>query len=140
LEVLGVLEMFRRCYRDTIPFDIECREVAPREEFLAAGMTVTGYPMVHCGSIEGHGIMEPIPAMGYRLWYGGETVAISGDTGDCPELRELIEGADLAILEATNKHRTDVSEEELAKVHLSEDLAIEIGQSAKDYMLIHQGG
>jgi ribonuclease BN (tRNA processing enzyme) len=67
-------------------------------------------------------------------------VAISGDTGDCPELRAMVKDADLAILEATNKQRGDVSEEELAKVHLSEDLAIEIGQSAKDYMLIHQGG
>ena len=138
-EVLGVLEMFQRCYGDTIPFGIVCQEVAPREEFPLAGMIVTAYPMVHCGSIEGGGILDPIPAMGYRLWYNGETVAISGDTGDCPELRELVKGADLAILEATNKHRTDVSPEELTKVHISEDIAIEIAQLAKDYMLIHQG-
>lgn len=46
----------------------------------------------------------------------------------------------LAVLEATNKYRTNVSPEELAKVHISEDLATEIAQLAKDYILIHQGG
>jgi len=100
-EVLSVADNFKRCYPNTVPFKLSCKAVYPEKVFRIAGMEIKTYPVVHCGSTEDSGILDPIPASGYRITYKGEIIAISGDTGFCPSLRELVRGADLAILEAT---------------------------------------
>jgi len=101
-------------------------------------MKIKAYTVFHCGSIKGSGILNPIPAMGFRISHKGETIAISGDTGICPSLKELVKGADLAILDATYQRSAEVSKESLEKLHLSEDLAKEIGKLAKDFILVHK--
>jgi ribonuclease Z len=137
-EVFSIVEGFKKSYADTIPFEISCREAVPREAVQIAGLKIIPYPVIHCGSVKDKGILDPVPAVGYRISCGGESVAVSGDTGNCPSLRELVEGADLAILEATCRRSEDRPEEYLARVHLSEDLAMEIGETAKNIMLVHK--
>lgn len=137
-EVFSIARNFMHCYPDTIPFKISCREVEPDQLFKIGGMMIRPYPVVHCGSIEGAGILNPIPAVGYRISHQGETVAVTGDTGICPSLRELVRGADLAIIEATHERSKEVNQDILKRVHLSADLAKELGKLAKKYILIHQ--
>jgi ribonuclease BN (tRNA processing enzyme) len=137
-EVFSIVHNFIRYYPDTIPFEISCKEAQSQEVFQIAGMMIKAYPVVHCGSIKGSGILNQIPAMGYRISHKGETIAISGDTGICSSLKELVKGADLAILDATYQKSATASKESLEKVHLSEDLAKEIGRLAKDFILVHK--
>ncbi len=113
--------------------------MGPREVLKIARMTVKAYPVLHCGSTERGGILDPIPALGYRISFKGEAIAITGDTGFCPALKELVKGADLAIIEATHEISTDVDQETLERVHLSEDLAREIGALANKFILVHKG-
>jgi ribonuclease BN (tRNA processing enzyme) len=101
-------------------------------------MSVRAYPVLHCGSIQGKGILDPIPALGYRVTCEGESVAVTGDTGDCPGVRELVTGADLALVEATFQD-SGIGEAMLSRVHLSEDRAGEIGALAKKHLLVHRG-
>ena len=138
-EAFSIVDNFKQFYQDTIPFKISCRELQSDEVFQIAGMTIKAYPVVHCGSTKGSGILKQIPALGYRISYKGETIAISGDTGMCSSLKELVKGVDLAILEATLQTSVGVEKEMLEKVHLSEDLAKEVGKLAKDSILIHKG-
>jgi ribonuclease BN (tRNA processing enzyme) len=137
-EVFSTVDNFKACYPDSIPFEIRPKEIRSRQAVRIAGMTIKAFAVVHCGSIEGLGILDPIPAVGYRISHGGEVIAISGDTGMCPSLEELVKGADLAILEATHRKSAEVSRETLEKVHLSEDLAREIGRLAKNLILVHR--
>ncbi|MFQ5906987.1 MAG: MBL fold metallo-hydrolase [bacterium] len=139
-EVSSIVDSFTQCYRDTMHFKIPCTEVYSHEVFQIAEMDIEAYPVVHCGSIKGHEVLEEIPAVGYRFSYKGETVAVSGDTGDCASLRELVKGADLAIIEAVIEKSEHANDEVLKKVHLSEDLAKAIGRSAKNFILVHRGG
>lgn len=139
-EVFSIVDNFKRCYVNSIPFEISIKECEPQEVFQIGDMTIKAYPVVHCGSTKGSGILDPIPAVGYRISCGGETVSISGDTGFCASLKELVKGADLAILEATVSNESGVSEEFLEKVHLSEEMAKEIGKLAKDFILVHKHG
>lgn len=139
-EVFSILDGFTRLYQDTVPFRISRKEMQPEEVFKIAQMTIKPYSVLHCGSMEGPGILDPIPALGYRVSYKGEAVAIPGDTGFCPALKELVKGADLAIIEATHENSTDVGQETLEKVHLSEDQAREIGALAKEFILVHREG
>jgi ribonuclease Z len=138
-EVFSMAENFVTLYSDTISFKIRLENALPGEKYEFGGIAVSPFPVVHCGSIEGRGVMDPIPALGYRITSGSETVVISGDTGDCDSLRENVKGADLAIIEATFRSGDETSKEQLRKVHLSEDLATEIGSTAKDYILVHKG-
>lgn len=138
-EVFSMVNNFLNCYPDTMPYRISCREVQSGEVFQIADMQIEAYPMVHHGSLNGYGILNRIPSLGYRISHKGETVAISGDTGTCSPLKELVEGADLAILEATYQTSAGVDKESLEKVHLSEDLAEEMGKLAKDFILVHKG-
>jgi len=137
-EVFSIVDNFIRCYPDTIPFKISCRESQSQEIFQIAGMKIKVYPVIHCGSIKGSGILNQIPALGYRISHKGETIAISGDTGICPSLKELVKGADLAIIEAAYQTSERVSKESLEKVHLSEDVAKKIGRLAKEFILVHR--
>jgi ribonuclease Z len=138
IEVLSTVGNFNKCYAGTLPFEILISEVQSHESFELAGMTINAYPVVHCGGLIGGDILDRIPALGYRISYRAESIAVSGDTGDCPALRELVDGADFAVLEATYRTSADASEQALKNVHLSEDLAQEIGSSAKEYTLIHK--
>ena len=138
-EAFSIVDNFVQCYSKTIPFRISNNELQSDEVFQIAGMTIKAYPVVHCGSTKGSGILKQIPALGYRISYKGETIAISGDTGMCSSLKELVKGVDLAILEATLQTSVGVKKEMLEKVHLSEDLAKEIGTLAKNSILVHKG-
>lgn len=139
VEVKSTIDNFNSIYGGSIPFRIEFKEAEPGEVFESGGMKIKTFAMVHCGSIDGGAILDPIPALGYRVTIEDESVAISGDTGDCPGLRALVDEADLAIIEATYEKSSDATSEELAKVHLSEDLATEIAALAKNHMLVHRG-
>ena len=139
-EVFSLVENFERCYSDTIAFEIRRREILSQQVMRIAGMSIRAYAVVHCGSIEGSGILDRIPAMGYRISHKKETIAVSGDTGFCPSLERLAKGADLAIIEASYKKSKGVDREILEKVHLSEELAQKIGRLAKNFLLVHRGG
>lgn len=138
-EIPAIVKSFLSIYQKTTPYKIELRELKPFQKITLDDITIDPFPMMHCGSIEGGEILDRIPAYGYRITDGRESIAVSGDTGLCPELSELIKGADLAILEATYRDSSEISREMLGQVHLSEDIASEIGQLAKEFILIHKG-
>lgn len=138
VEVFSVIDNFAKCYPDTIPFKAAAKGIEPNEEFQIGAFAIKAYPVVHCGSIDGAGILDPIPALGYRISHTGEIVAITGDTGISSRLKELVEGADLAIIEATYRESERVGRDSLERVHLSEDVAKEIGSLAKEFILVHK--
>jgi len=138
-EVFSAVVNFKRCYPESIPFKLPCLELQDHEKIDTADMTVEAWPVIHYGSVENGVIQDQIPAMGYRISCRGETVAISGDSGLCDSLRELVKGVDLAVIEATAEKKTDLSEAMLEKVHLAEDVAAELGRSAKEFILVHKG-
>jgi ribonuclease BN (tRNA processing enzyme) len=111
--------------------------------FSLPDMKIKAYKMMHCGSIKGPSgkemILASIPALGYRIKYKNETIAISGDTGTDGDLESLVNGADLAIIESTFKSSKEIPKEAIEKVHLSEDVARKIGKRAKRFILIHKG-
>jgi ribonuclease Z len=139
IEASSIVNNFMLFYPDTIPFTISYQEIQKNQVFEIAGMSIKPFPVVHHGGIKDYGTLGQIPAMGYRISYKKESIAISGDTGICPILETLVKGADLAILEATFKNSKRVKKESLKKEHLAEDVAKKIGKLAKEFILIHKG-
>lgn len=138
-EVSATIDSFMTTYSDTTPFEIVYKDVLPRRVFRVAEITIEPYPVIHCGSTDEGGILDPVPALGYRLTHGDEIVAISGDTGLCSSLKGLMSGADLAIIESVYERSEDADKETLDKVHLSEDIAKNLGKLAKEFFIVHKG-
>lgn len=136
LEAHQILTAFNGCYRD-IPFEIRAHEVEDREEFQVGELRVEVRSVIHYASTLAGGLLHQDPAVGYRLTYRGQVIAVSGDTAICPGVIELVAGADLALIEATFEDE-EASAEVLTKLHLSVDKAREIGRRAKEYLLIHR--
>jgi ribonuclease Z len=133
-EAHQILAAFQESYKD-IPFEIRTQEVRDGGRFQLGEVEVEARLVVHYGSTKIGGLLSQDPAVGYRLTYRGQVIAISGDTGVCSGLMELVKGADLALIEATLE---EAAEELQTKLHLSKEKAEEIGQQAKEYLLIHQ--
>ncbi|MGD9675791.1 MAG: MBL fold metallo-hydrolase [Candidatus Bipolaricaulia bacterium] len=72
-------------------------EATAGRETAVGALRFVAFPMVHFR----------LPALGYRIAYGGRTIAYSGDTGPCPGLDALLEEADVAIVEMTHPHPTE---------------------------------
>ena len=138
VELLGIVENFGRCYPYTLPFEISVLGLDDRDSLDVGCFRVEARSVVHCGSMVGSRVMAPVPANGYRISYGGETVAITGDSGSEADLDSLVRGADLAIIEATYGAGDERSDEELRRVHLSESEARRLGALAKEYLLVHR--
>ena len=82
---------------------VELHSSLPPEDFTIAvdefsnAETMIGGIRLMARTVE-HG---DVPALGYRAEHGGRVFSYSGDTGPGPALAELLDGADLALVECS---------------------------------------
>jgi ribonuclease BN (tRNA processing enzyme) len=72
-------------------------EIEAEGEFQAGDIGFSTVRMNHFG----------MDAYGYRFTYNGRKIAFTGDTGACPQLDRLCDGADIAITEFTHAVPSD---------------------------------
>ncbi len=97
LSALAWPELVKRGLAPGLP--LEYVEIAGDGEYRAGDLAFTALKMEHFG----------LDAYGYRFSARGREVAYTGDTGECPQLRRLIDGADIVITELTHPAPTDDS-------------------------------
>lgn len=135
-EAPQIIFAFQKNY-DDLSFPIQMHEVKGGDEIELSDLKIKIFKMRHYAAVGVNRILHPDPAVGYRFIYQGESVAISGDTGICPDLRKLIQGADVAYIDST-LNAEEATQELLEKLHLSKENAEEMGKLAKKYILIHR--
>lgn len=134
-EVEEVISAFTRCYGSSMPYRIIAHPLSDKEVVKLGEIEIQARKVEHWHSIRGKPI-SPAPALGYRLTFKGQAVALTGDTALCPALKELISGADLALIEATLDDAA-ASQKEKAYLHLSRSEAKALGRLARVVWLIH---
>lgn len=72
-----------------------------------------------------------VPALGYKFTYEDLNICYGGDTAYCTDLVKNAKNSDLAIIEAG--HDEDTPDE----LHMTITEAKSIGESAKEYFLVH---
>lgn len=133
-EVEALLEAFYTCYSDTINFQIQRYPMKNKDTLQIGPIQIQSWQMLHWHSVAGIPI-SPAPALGFRLVYHGQTVAITGDTAFFPELVEFIKDADIAVIEATlNAPLPGTS----TYVHLTVEQAQKLAKLAKRSIFVHQ--
>lgn len=140
IEVVQAVRAFERSYADTMPFAIERSGLEDKKTLNIEGVRIRPYGVVHHGSLADGSIIGPIPAVGYRIELGGETLAVTGDSEWCEGLVELVDGVDLAVIEATFDDDMELPIEATERVHLSEALARSLGKRAREFKLVHRIG
>jgi len=130
-EVAEALAAFRRCYGPTIPYELAEHPLSDGELVRLENVEVLARKLEHWHSIQGKPL-APAPALGYRITFLGQTVAITGDTAFHPGLKDLLRGADLALIEATWE------EEGPQGLHLTRREAQKLARLAKAAVLLHR--
>ncbi|TFG99469.1 hypothetical protein E4H12_02620 [Candidatus Thorarchaeota archaeon] len=135
-EAIEIIRGYRELHRATLPFKIWYHEISPGSDFDTDFFKVKSYEVEHYSleypSDSDKEVLEP--AHGFRVQVGGTIVAYTGDTRMCAGAETIVKDADLAIIEATQK----TTPESGKRVHLSSDEAKQLGNLAKEYILIHQ--
>lgn len=133
-EVKAVLAAFQRCYGRFIPYSLEVRPLEDGMRVCLPEVEVWAKSVKHWHSIRGKPL-APAPALGYRLVFQGQVVALTGDSAFCPALEELVRDADLALIEATLDVHAPSEQQEL--LHLTRAQAEMLGRLAREAYFIH---
>ncbi len=130
IEIETIYKAFSKVYSNSMPYKIFLRKLTGTKKFTTKSVTVNPFPVIHKEKIS-QSVYKQVPAIGYRFTYDKIKVTYGGDTAFCENLVKNTKGADLAIIEAG--HVGDDSDE----IHMSVKEAIEIGEAAKEYFLVH---
>jgi ribonuclease BN (tRNA processing enzyme) len=71
---------------------LEFIEIPEEGEYRAGDLAFTAIPMYHFD----------LEAFGYRFDYKGRAIGYTGDTGECEQLDQLLDGVDVAVIELTH--------------------------------------
>lgn len=133
-EVEAMLEAFFKCYAGTISFAINRFPMRDKSTLQLGPIHVQAWQMLHWHSVAGNPI-SPAPALGFRLSYQGQTVALTGDTAFFPELTDFVKDVDIAVIEATLNEPVPGTS---TYVHLTMKQAQRLAGLAKRGMFIHR--
>lgn len=134
-EVEEVLAAFQRCYGRSIPYALKLMPLDDGMCVCLSDVEVWARSVKHWHSLRGKPL-APAPALGYRLVFQGQVVAVTGDSAPCPALEELVRDADLALIEATLDERAPLEQREL--LHLTRAQAETLGRLARQAYFIHR--
>jgi ribonuclease BN (tRNA processing enzyme) len=133
--IAHIIQAFKKSISQTL-FSIGCQQISTSQTIQVSGITMKAYQMTHYAAVGHHKLLYPDIAMGYRFSFEGESIAITGDTGLCQNLKDLVKGVDIALIDSTLQD-FEVTEERVNKLHLSEQKAREIGKLCRLYIPIH---
>jgi ribonuclease Z len=128
-EVISIYNAFREVYSHDIQYDIILVEINSDEKFRRKNITIKPFKVNHREETDEGGSVE-IPSLGFKFIYQGKSICYGGDTAYCESLVKMAENSDLAIIEAGAADEND-------ETHMTIEDAETIGQSAKEYFLVH---
>jgi ribonuclease Z len=130
-EIVHIYNAFKKVYHNSIPYDISLKEISDEKSFKSNKVSIKPFPVIHKEYIGDSKLTRQVPSLGYKFSFDGKKICYGGDTAYCEELVKNAKGSDLAILEAG--HDDDTPDE----MHMTLSEAKSIGETAKEYFLVH---
>lgn len=128
-EIISIYNAFREVYSQDILYDISLIEINNDQKFQRKNIIIQPFKVNHREETPEGGSVE-IPSLGFKYKYNGKSICYGGDTAYCESLVRMAKKSDLAIIEAG-------AEDENDETHMTIKEAERIGQSAKEYFLVH---
>jgi ribonuclease BN (tRNA processing enzyme) len=130
VEIESIHNAFSKVYSHTLSYKINLKKINSGESFRTRNVIVKPFPVVH-RETTGDDSTRQVPALGYKFTYGATKICYGGDTAYCDTLVRNAKGSDLAIIEAG--HDDDTPDD----MHMTMEEARLIGETAKEYFLVH---
>jgi ribonuclease Z len=131
VEIESIYNAFNKVYSKSTNYKIELKSIGKAKKFKTKSIVVKPFPVIHKEHYPNTTRSRQVPALGYNLSFDGTTICYGGDTAYCKELVVHARGADLAVIEAGHEDETPDD------MHMTMSEAKSIGESAKDYFLVH---
>ncbi|HQF42552.1 MAG TPA: MBL fold metallo-hydrolase [Ignavibacteriaceae bacterium] len=131
IEIVHIYNAFIKVYGADLPYKIKLNEIKNSKPFSTNKVKVIAFPVIHKEYIFDKKTTRQIPSLGFKFTYEKKNICYGGDTAYCSELVKQAKGADLAIIEAG--HEEDIPD----GIHMTIKEAKSIGETAKEYFLVH---
>jgi ribonuclease Z len=128
-EIISIYNAFREVYSHDISYEIILVEINSARKFSRKNISIQPFKVNHREESDSGGSIE-VPSLGFKYIYQGKSICYGGDTAYCDSLVKMAKNSDLAIIEAG-------AEDENDDTHMTIDQAEAIGQSAREYFLVH---
>jgi ribonuclease BN (tRNA processing enzyme) len=131
LEIVHIHNAFQTVYHNTLPYKIYLKEIKNAASFKSKDITIKPFPVIHKEYLSDKISTRQVPALGFKFTFNDTKICYGGDTAYCEDLVKHARNSDLAILEAG--HDEDTPDD----MHMTVTEAKTIGESAKEYFLVH---
>jgi ribonuclease Z len=131
VEIESIYKAFKKVYSKTISYEIKLNIISGSKSYKSNGVRVKPFPVIHKEYLHDGVSTKLVPALGYKFTYEDLNICYGGDTAYCTDLVKNAKNSDLAIIEAG--HDEDTPDE----LHMTITEAKSIGESAKEYFLVH---
>lgn len=132
VEIETIHNAFQKVYAGSLSYKINLKMIHDKKSFRSKNMTIKPFPVIHKEYIHDSSTTRQVPALGYNFSYDKMKICYGGDTAYCDDLVQNAKNADLAIIEAG--HEDDDSHDDM---HMTLTEAKSIGETAKEYFLVH---
>ena len=131
LEIVHIYNAFQSVYHNNIPYKIQLKEISDDRTFRSKSVLIKPFPVIHKEYLPDQVSTRQVPALGFKFSFNGTKICYGGDTAYCDALVQNARNSDLAILEAGHDEETP------DEMHMTISEAKTIGESAKEYFLVH---
>ena len=130
-EIESIFNAFIKVYSHSLSYAIILKKINSEHSFRTKNVAVKPFPVIHKEPAGDGTKTRQVPALGYKFTFNDLKICYGGDTAYCDTLVRNARKSDLAIIEAGH------AEETPDEMHMTMKEAKLIGESAKEYFLVH---
>jgi len=131
VEMESIYSAFNQVYGSELTYKINLVRISSSKPFRRKSVKIIPFFVNHKEPGNKKGETFTVPSIGFKFVYNKKSITYGGDTAYCESLAEMSENSDLAILEAGAEFK------EATELHMTMEQAVEIGETAKEYFLVH---
>lgn len=131
VEIESIYNAFLKVYSTSLPYKINLKKIENSRSFGVKKVAVKPFPVIHKEFLHDGVTTRQVPAIGYKFTFNGLRICYGGDTAFCDGLVKNAKNSDLAVIEAGHEDATPDD------MHMTINEAKMIGESAKEYFLVH---
>ncbi len=132
VEIESIYNAFMKVYSNSLTYKITLKKIKNDKSLRSKNVTIKPFPVIHKELLSDGITTRQVPAIGYKFTYNKMKICYGGDTAYCKDLVKNAKKSDLAIIEAG--HGDDDHEDDM---HMSMSEAKAIGETAKQYFMVH---
>ena len=131
LEIESIYKAFTEVYASELTYKIKLVQIDNSRSFKKKDIIIKPFKVNHKELSDDGKSTIAVPSLGFKFFHNSKSICYGGDTAFCNNLVKMVNGSDLAIIEAGAEN------ENKSELHMTIEQATQIGKTAKEYFLVH---